>query len=326
MPVSASCSSRKRFSRSLLGGPRHPGVDPPPCRPHHAGEHEDQPARSCSASEPVEHPAAPGRRRPPPRAGRARRSGRAAAGCGSRTVAQRLRLRAAGHAGAWSAAAATAPIGPSRGARPGVSASRRVVQRRQPVEIPGEPCRGRAGRRSPSGSAASRSSATTTAARRRRLAHAQPSPARQRPPGGRAPAQHQRVPVASTASAGQHRTSRSPAQTGGPALRRQRRAGFAGHGADTLSGGAPQALSLRRGQGDLPRHSRRIVATLRGYSALKSKSAGSSRWLGFAWVSARNRICRRPGLACLPARRASRLICRRCSPSWLPQRSHGMIG
>ena len=126
MPVSASCSRRKRFSRSSSAVRatqasirRRAGRTTPRRR-------SDRPARSCSDSEPIstQRPASAAASRGAPR--RARRSGRAAAGCGSRSVACSAAGGRASRRCDAAAAAATASIGPSPRSKPGRQAAARA--------------------------------------------------------------------------------------------------------------------------------------------------------------------------------------------------------
>ena len=325
MPVSASCSSRNRASRlsavvrATQAAIRRPAGRTTPAK-------SSSPAMSCTASDPAASSGS--RRRAASAAARLRSAIRSS--CGRMRLSNSSLQRRGDLAPAGTSAAsdrrrhrADRPL-PRRQVRR--QRQPRVLERHQPVDRPGEPGRRRPGPRRPRASPPAgrapppppappppRRSPPSPAPRSRPAA---PPPARSRharpaPPPARRP---------STSPAARANT-RSGAARGGAC-------GFAGHGRARYPRPPQQSLSQAAA---CPTHSTRTLAAILQimhllvhgmcmgcisqkpgdfellrppHSPLKSNSAGSSRWLGLAWVSARNRICRRPGLFS-PTRRAS---------------------
>ena len=241
MPVSASCSSRKRFSRSSsvvratqASIRRRAGRTTP--------EDQDQSREELQRQRAGQHPARPAGGASRGAAGRARRSGRAAAGCGSRTVpAAPPRPTPAGAAvrhrrrhGVDRSLARPKPGRQAARARPRAPPAGRSSQASRVAAARSAP---------PSGSAASRSSATTTArAAAASLGRGHRELGRARRLAVSRPVDHAHGSASTTAR---------PAPSTSPVARANRRSGsgarkgghgVAGHGADKLAA-APRSAS-----------------------------------------------------------------------------------
>ena len=252
---------------------------------------------------------------PPGRAlGCGRRCGRAAAGCGSRCGRRAPRRRRL--AGAGFAAAASAASGPPcGGGEAGGEREAAGVERREPLDVPGE-----AGRGGAVGGALGDGARAAPASRRPRgrrpPRRRRPWRARRRGPGAPARGRGSGAPREDEAEPGAEADRGRPREqaVGGGGRRGLLRAG---HGRGRYPRRAAHSLRARRRSA---RYSRRILEALEVEERRVEQVAGA----GLGQRAEQD-------LPAAGARRFShassmRLTSRRCSPSWLPQRSQGMIG
>ena len=270
MPVSGSCSRRKRFSRSSSAAARHPGVDAAAAPAARRRRRSAAPAASWSASEPRRIEAAALARLPRRRCGRGRRCGRAAAGCGSRSgpAAPRRPAPSGAGLGGGGARRRSAPSADGEAGGERDAARRRARRAGRCPRRGGSRWRGRAAPSGSGGEPLERGDDGAGAGRLGGGGHGElggcgpGAPARGRAPGAPPSTMPRPTPSASAVVRANRRSGAAPA---GASVRWPWRA-------DASRAGA--AHSLRRG-GDLARYSRRSFTR-----PLKSKSAGSSRWLG----------------------------------------------